>query len=95
MTESGAYRAVKRAMERAQEDLKEDAKELIYLENARLDVMLKAIWPDVLRGDREAITLALKIRDKRAALFGLDAQPGAGGGVPSTIVFRWEREETE
>lgn len=43
------------------------------LELERLDAMLNAIWPKVLRGDTFCVQQALKIMERRADYLGLDA----------------------
>lgn len=69
----GAHNAVMSALKKT---LQEPADELRTLELERLDTMLNALWPAILRGDRgspRAAEVALKIMDRRAALLGLDA----------------------
>src|SRR3990167_2042270 len=63
----------------------EKAEEIRAIETARLDVMLHAIAAKVRSGDLPAIDRVLKIMDRRAALWGLDAPKhqvltGADGG---------------
>ena len=53
--------------------IKEPAKEVRDLEVARLDEMLKALWPAVVQGRWLAVDRALRIMERRAALLGLDA----------------------
>lgn len=69
--ESGARAAFRRAMER----IKDDAinSEMRELHRQRLEIALKAIWPQVLQGDFEAIKLMLKILERDAKLYGIDA----------------------
>lgn len=69
--ESGARAAFRRAMER----IKDDAinSEMRDLHRQRLEIALKAIWPQILQGDFEAIKLMLKILERDAKLYGLDA----------------------
>ena len=69
--ESGARAAFRRAMER----IKDDAinSEMRELHRQRLEIALKAIWPQVIQGDFEAIKLMLKILERDAKLFGIDA----------------------
>ena len=42
-------------------------------EALRLDRLLRAVWPDALKGNHGAIDRALRIADRRAKLLGLDA----------------------
>ena len=69
--ESGARAAFRRAMER----IKDDAinSEMRELHRQRLEIALKAIWPQVIQGDFEAIKLMLKILERDAKLYGIDA----------------------
>lgn len=67
---STAFEYVQDALKEMQ---KEPAKAVRELELERLDQMLRAIWPDVLKGNRLAIDRALQIQDRRARYLGLDA----------------------
>ena len=69
--ESGARAAFKRAMERMRDDALNA--EMRELHRQRLEVALTAIWPDVVRGDLEAIKVMLKILERDAKLYGIDA----------------------
>lgn len=48
------------------------SEQLLHLEIDRLDRVMAAIWPKVLKGDVTAAETALKIINKRAMLLGLD-----------------------
>ena len=65
-----AWKSVQSAMEKAIRPAAEEYKEL---QLSRLDVMLKSIWPDILKGDLKAIDRALRIEERRSRLLGLDA----------------------
>ena len=69
--ESGARLAFKRAMERMRDDALNN--EMRELHRQRLEVALQAIWSDVVKGDLEAIKVMLKILERDAKLFGIDA----------------------
>jgi hypothetical protein len=69
--ESGARAAFRRAMERVRDDAINS--EMRDLHRQRLEIALKAIWPQILQGDFEAIKLMLKILERDAKLFGIDA----------------------
>jgi len=69
--ESGARLAFKRAMERMRDDALNN--EMRELHRQRLEVALTAIWPDVVKGDLEAIKVMLKILERDAKLYGIDA----------------------
>ena len=66
----GAYKAVMSAIRKI---VQEPAEELRKLELERLDVMLKSLWPFVLKGSPRHVEMALKVMDRRAAYLGLDA----------------------
>ncbi len=85
-----AHKAVCRVLERTLGDLAESAGALRALELERLDAMLMAIWPAATGGDPAAISVALRISERRSWLLGLDAPTrseltGAEGG-PVTFV---------
>lgn len=67
---SGAKKAVDTALFKT---LKEPAERLRDLEVARMDVMLKSLWPDVLAGKARSVEVAIKVLERRAKLLGLDA----------------------
>ena len=67
---SGARKAVQSGLKTS---LREPADELRQLMADRLDTALRAIWPQVVAGDYDAIATMLKIETRRAKLFGLDA----------------------
>ena len=68
---SGARQAFKRAMERMRDDALNA--EMRELHRQRLETALMAIWPDVVKGDLEAIKVMLKILERDAKLYGIDA----------------------
>ena len=68
---SGAHAAFKRAMERTRTNaLAEEGRELHRI---RLETALTAIWDRVLKGDLRAIAMMLRILERDAKLYGLDA----------------------
>lgn len=52
---------------------RESANALRYLESARLDEVMLGIYPDALKGHLGAIDRTLRIMERRAKLWGLDA----------------------
>jgi len=64
-----AYRAVEQALREA---VREPTRELIELETQRLDLMLRALWPQVIAGKLGAVDRALRVAERRARLLGLD-----------------------
>jgi hypothetical protein len=50
-----------------------DVNEIRQLESERLDIAQSAVWGEVLKGDTQAIMALMRIMDRRAKLFGLDA----------------------
>jgi hypothetical protein len=67
---SGAHKAVMAALRKT---IQEPSDELRKLECERLDVMLKSLWPFVLKGSPRHVEQALRVMDRRAAYLGLDA----------------------
>ena len=67
---AGAYKAVMTALK---EITREPAEELLRMEVARLDQMLKAMAPMAKYGNIDAINMSLKVAERRAKLLGLDA----------------------
>lgn len=66
-----AYRLVQRALDRT---LREAGTEQIRdFEGDRLDKLQAAVWPRALQGDIPAVNAVLRIMERRARLFGLDA----------------------
>jgi hypothetical protein len=68
---SGAHTAFRRAMERIADE--SQASEGRALHRVRLETALSAIWDKVLKGDLQAINTMLKILERDAKLYGLDA----------------------
>ena len=70
------------------EDAHEDIAAELGLDLSRLDAMLAAIWPQVLRGDLKAMQMAMSIIRQRAAMFGYNAPvrvTGADGSSPVEV----------
>lgn len=67
----------------------QSAVDLRTLENARLDDMQVALWPQVRMGNLKAIGMALRIQERRARLNGIDLQPGADLPAELDIILRW------
>lgn len=65
-----AWRTVQRVLARVDA---EDAAALRTVEGGRLDRMQTAVWGQALKGDVKAVNAVLRIMDRRARLFGLDA----------------------
>lgn len=67
---SGAIKAVAKALRAS---VQEPAAELRTLELERLDSLLRALWPQAIKGNTAAVDRVLKIMDRRAGYLGLDA----------------------
>lgn len=67
---STAWRAVTGAL---REHVPENVEELRRLEGARLDALQVALWPQAMAGDAAAVRAVVRICERRARLFGLDA----------------------
>jgi hypothetical protein len=70
-----AYKDVKRELDKLRDEIKESAEDIRSMQDARLDAMLRAIWPRIVRDnpDLKAMDRGLRIMDRRAKLWGLDA----------------------
>ena len=68
-TRSASYKAVMRRLR----DMDRPAVSMLHELVQRLDAMLYAVWNDVLQGDANAVTTALRISERRSRLLGLDA----------------------
>jgi Homeodomain-like domain-containing protein len=67
-------RSIRRSLNNAlADDIFPDVVQLRALENARLDELLGAIWQRALEGDNRSVDRVLRIMERRAKLFGLDA----------------------
>lgn len=52
---------------------KDDAKDVLALEIERLDQMLLAYWPHVLKGNVRSGEIVVRLMERRSKLLGLDA----------------------
>lgn len=68
-----AYKWVKKALGRLQEKLAERAELVWRLELERLDELQAALWGKAQDGDVKAVMAILRIMERRAKLYGLDA----------------------
>lgn len=93
MSVEGVYAAYREAIaKRAAENYEGEVAHLRQLEADRMDALLSAVWPKAIGGDLYAVYAALRIAERRAKLFGLDAPvktedvtPG-GGKVPLALI---------
>lgn len=70
---SAAYSSVMEHMARRAAESNEDSDQLRALELDRMDRYLKTLDPKVKKGDPRAISIALRVGERRARLLGLDA----------------------
>lgn len=70
---SGAHHAVMRALKAALQARDESAAEMREMEAQRINAYLLGIYQKATHGDPRAIEVALKLSERMAALFGLDA----------------------
>lgn len=54
-------------------ELQDTLLDVIELETQRLDAMVEALWPAILKGDTRSIDTALRVSERRAKLLGLDS----------------------
>ncbi|MEV5429260.1 hypothetical protein [Streptomyces sp. NPDC052701] len=67
---SGARKLVQRALAARADP---SAAQLRVIEGVRLDMLLRAVWPHAMKGETESVREAVRISERRAKLFGLDA----------------------
>lgn len=88
-----SLRTIQRDLEAALADLaaeqRQGAEALRTLEAERLDALQVAYWPKAMAGDLPAAQLVLRILERRARLFGLDAQPDVALPANTVIILRW------
>jgi hypothetical protein len=72
VTEQRAHRIVTEELARLNAKRAESAEAVSRLELERLDALLRAVWEKAVGGDAKAISAALKIVERRAALLGLN-----------------------
>ena len=91
ITVSAVRQLIKQAREQVAEAAAAGAVEERKDANARLDALLRSIWPSATEGDIKAVQAALAIEDRRAKLQGLDAAAKSAlditsGGEPLKFV---------
>jgi hypothetical protein len=83
VSERAAYYDVQDELGRLDAVIKEKAERMRELEAQRLDQLTVALAPTLRTGDPRAIATAVRLMERRAKLFGLDAPTelsGPGGG---------------
>jgi len=99
-----AFKVVRVYLERVDKELSEEVAQLRRLESERLDRAHRAVWPKAIKGDLRAIDRVLRIMERRARLFGLDApqkreltgkdgRPLVGGGLAALLEESDDGEE--
>ncbi len=88
-------RDIRRCLADLRKEQLSETEDMRALERARLDDELRAIWPQVRNGNPRAIEVALKIQERMAKLYGLDApvksELTGKDGAPVEIVD-WRHE---
>lgn len=84
---TGAYRAVEAGLKKGFE---EPATQVRKLELARLDSIMRPLWPKAKRGGVKAIDRILKIMERRAKLLGLDQPAKLEHSGDMTLKVLWE-----
>jgi len=64
---------VSRAFAEYREQMAKEAAEVARLDLARLDEILKALWPAVQQGDTKAVAQAINVLGRRARILGYEA----------------------
>ncbi|MET0106871.1 MAG: hypothetical protein ABW072_17285 [Sedimenticola sp.] len=73
ITTQAAGKLVRRQLDRHISQTQDKVERMRELDAARLDTLLLAVWEKAESGDLKAGSMALKILERRAKLFGLDA----------------------
>jgi len=91
------HRVITECLEKLATEYVNTAAQLREMEAARLDAAQLAVWPKAIKGDLRAIDRVLRIMERRAKLYGLDAPQkreltgkdgaplGGGGGLASLL----------
>ena len=90
------HKVVRAYLDKLSDEMAEDVKQMRRLEAERLDAAHRAAWPKAIKGDLRAIDRVLRIMERRAKLFGLDAPqrreltgkdgtPLVGGGLAALL----------
>ncbi len=96
-----AHKILTTYLERLETEFRNDVRELRQLEAERLDRAQLAVWDKAVKGDVGAIDRVLRIMERRARLFGLDAparqeitgkdgRPFSGGGGLASLLTETE-----
>lgn len=72
-TRGYAYKLVSRALQEYRTETEEAVKDLRATECARIDQVLRGIWPKAINGNLGAIDRFVKLTDQRAKLLGINA----------------------
>jgi hypothetical protein len=70
--------------------VKQKAERLRDLEAARLDRLNRALAPGIRSGDPRAVKAAVRLMERRAKLFGLDAQPRQQVDITGALEVCWK-----
>lgn len=79
---SGAFKHVSKALATFRAKAAEEAETVAALEAERLDSLHQALWPKAIQGDMPAVDRVLKIMERRAKLYGLDAPTKLAATTP-------------
>lgn len=100
MSVDGVHSAVVRSLRKLNEQTRLETAELRALEGEKLDTLQAAIWKRAIEGDLPAFDRVLKLMERRAALYGLDApkavtlssgDPTPAGAHVSSIAAQLDR----
>lgn len=78
-------KAVRNGLKRYREEARESARNIFNLEVDRLDYLLKEALSHVRAGDKDGITIALKVAERRAKLLGLDGAFPVDAKAPAPL----------
>jgi len=95
---STAHGYVIEALEQRAAENAEKAAELRELESERMDAAIKSIYPKVEKGDLAAIDRLVRLADRRARFYGLDAPKRhhvTGGMLPDDVLRGMSDDDLE
>jgi DNA-binding CsgD family transcriptional regulator len=90
-----AYSDVRAELAALREQTVEEAKELRDLELQRFDEMTAGLWPQVRAGSPAHVTAAVRVSERRARLFGLDAPVVTKSELSASLSVTAERLAAE
>jgi hypothetical protein len=89
------YRAVMDSLTKLSEETQEVADQMRRIDELRLGDAIRAVYPQVLNGNLQAIDRLVKIVERRAKMYGYDAPTSVSVSMPEPILFVCDNEENK